>query len=265
MIPLTEFHCHTTFCDGNNTPAEMARAAFDAGLVKLGFSGHSHTPFDESYCMTVAGTVEYRREIERLKAEYTGRLEIFCGVEQDYYADAAADAYDYAIGSVHYIRLGEEYFPMDEGNENLQRAADRYFGGDLRGVLEAYYDTVADVVNKTDCDIIGHFDLPTKYNEFTPVFDVNADWYRKAWQRAARRLLKTGVPFEINTGAIARGRRRTPYPSEEILAFLADHGGRCVLSGDAHTAGSICYGFCESLALAARVGIPIEYPPKFGI
>ena len=37
-------HCHTSLCDGQNTPAEMAAAAFAQGVKVLGFSGHSHTP-----------------------------------------------------------------------------------------------------------------------------------------------------------------------------------------------------------------------------
>ena len=38
------YHTHTTFCDGKNTPMEMAEAALRQGLTALGFSGPLHGP-----------------------------------------------------------------------------------------------------------------------------------------------------------------------------------------------------------------------------
>jgi histidinol-phosphatase (PHP family) len=77
-----DFHVHTTFCDGAEAPEAMVRAALEQGLSAVGFSGHSHTAFDESWCMSVAGTARYRAELARLKREYAGRIAVFCGVEQ---------------------------------------------------------------------------------------------------------------------------------------------------------------------------------------
>ena len=63
---LTNFHTHTTFCDGQNTPEEMVLAAIEKGFSALGFSGHGYTTFDTSYCIT--DTDGYCREIKRLQA-----------------------------------------------------------------------------------------------------------------------------------------------------------------------------------------------------
>ena len=49
-------HCHTNLCDGKNTPEEMANAAILQGVKVLGLSGHSHTPHDDSYCMSRENT-----------------------------------------------------------------------------------------------------------------------------------------------------------------------------------------------------------------
>ena len=35
-----DFHTHTTFCDGKNTPEEMVLAAIEKGMPRIGFSGH---------------------------------------------------------------------------------------------------------------------------------------------------------------------------------------------------------------------------------
>ena len=52
-------HSHTTYCDGKNSPEEMALAAMDRGFDVFGFSGHSYTAFDESYCMSRSMTDAY--------------------------------------------------------------------------------------------------------------------------------------------------------------------------------------------------------------
>ena len=52
-------HTHTTYCDGNNSIPEMIRSAVEKDFDVLGFSGHSFTSFDKSYCMSEEGTKEY--------------------------------------------------------------------------------------------------------------------------------------------------------------------------------------------------------------
>ena len=41
-----DFHTHTTFCDGKNTPRQMVESAFRKGLTDFGISGHG----DYSFC-----------------------------------------------------------------------------------------------------------------------------------------------------------------------------------------------------------------------
>ncbi len=256
----TDYHMHTAFCDGKNTAEEMVCAAIEAGLTRIGFSGHSHTPFDESYCMSVENTAAYREEIARLKEKYRGRIEILCGVEQDYYSDMPTDGYDYVIGSVHYLKFGDDYIPVDEGNQNLRRAAEQYCGGDILSVCERYYETVAGVEEKTDCEIIGHFDLISKYNEAEQIFNEHSARYVAAWQAAADRLLRSDALFEPNTGAISRGCRKKPYPSEDILAYLAAHNARVIRSSDSHSANTICFGFSELDGLINKFGLTLAEP-----
>ena len=89
---------------------------------------------------------------------------------------------------------------MDESPELLRAAAEKHFHGDLYALIEEYYRTLARVVEKTGADIIGHFDLISKFNEGGALFDEAAPRYLAAAQKAADILLKTGRPFEINTG-----------------------------------------------------------------
>lgn len=240
-----DYHMHTTFCDGNNSAEEMVHAAMEKGMTEIGFSGHSHTPFDESWCMSVENTERYRQEIARLREKYAGQISILCGVEQDFYSDMPTDGYDYVIGSVHYMCVDGDYIPVDESAEILRQAAQRYFGGDLYALAETYFTAVGQVWEKTGCDIIGHFDLITKFNEGGCVFDESHPRYVKAWQAAADRLLQGNALFEINTGAVSQGYRTTPYPAAPIREYLAERGARFILSSDSHNTGSLCFGFDE--------------------
>ena len=80
---LEDFHLHTTFSDGKNTPEEMIRAALDMGMKRIGISDHAPTPCGESYCIARDRVTEYRETVNALKEKYRGRIDVLCGIEQD--------------------------------------------------------------------------------------------------------------------------------------------------------------------------------------
>lgn len=241
----TDLHMHTSYCDGNNSPEDMIKSAIKKGFNCVGISGHSYTCFDESYCMSRENTEKYKKDISWLKRKYSKKISVLCGIEQDYYSEEPAKDYDYIIGSVHYLKIGESFIPVDESADILKETVNKYFNGDIYSLCELYFDTVSDVVTKTNASIIGHFDLITKFNEKEKLIDENNPRYISAWQKCADILLKTEKVFEINTGAISRGYRTTPYPSETIIKYIRNKGGRFLLSSDAHSAENIGYKFSE--------------------
>ena len=247
---MTDYHVHTTFSDGKNTPEEMVLAAMGRGMTAIGFTDHSYTAFDESYCIPRGKTAEYRAAIRALQDQYAGKLRVLCGLEQDLYAAEPAAGFDYVIGSVHYMRFGEDYVPVDEGADLLRAAAERYCGGDLYRVAETYFATVARVAEQTGCDLIGHFDLIAKFNEDGSLFDESDPRYKNAAMEALDRLLAAKKPFEINTGAMSRGYRTTPYPARPWMEYIRARGGRLVLSGDSHSADTLCWEFDRFASLA---------------
>ena len=238
-----DLHTHTIYCDGKNTPEEMVQAALKKGLQCLGFSGHGYAPYDTDCCMSVEGAAAYRAEIAALREKYAGRIRILCGVEQDYWSEEPTDPYDYVIGSVHYVKAGGELCCVDNTPDIQRAAVEKQFGGDWYAFAEAYFATVADVVNKTRCQIIGHFDLVSKFNEKERFFDESHPRYIAAWCAALDALLPYGVPFEINTGAMSRLWRTTAYPTADMSEYIRDHGGRLLLSSDSHSDQTLCYAF----------------------
>lgn len=242
-MELCDKHVHTIFSDGKNTPEEVVLEAIARKMEVLGFSDHSYTAFDENWCMKKEDIPLYRACIAELRARYAGRIKILCGIEQDFYSEEPTEGYDYVIGSVHYLRAGEEHIPVDESPEILRAAAEKHFGGDIYALIEEYYRTVARVVEKTGADIIGHFDLITKFNEGGALFDEADPRYLAASRGAADALLRTGRPFEINTGAISRGYRTAPYPSIALRDHIRQKGGSFVLSSDSHAKETLCFKF----------------------
>lgn len=236
---MKDFHVHTSFSDGKNTPEEVVLSAISMGLTELGFSDHSYTSYDESCCIPKDRVSEYRDTVVALREKYRGKIKIYCGIEQDYYSDWDAVGFDYIIGSVHAVKLGERYLNVDESAEVQKQAVTEFFGGDYYAFAELYFETVADVVEKTHADIIGHFDLVSKFS----LFDESDPRYVSSWKKAVDRLIPYGKPFEINTGAISRGYRTVPYPNPDMIAYIREKGGRFILSSDSHQADTLCYAF----------------------
>ena len=247
------FHTHSVFCDGNDTPAVMAAAAVQKGLTHLGFTGHSFLPFDP--CGIPDEKLDaYHAGVLAERERYGDALRIFLGIEQDYFSGKRRDGYDYAIGSVHFIRCGEEHLCVDRSAEETRRIIDTYFSGDPYAYAERYFALVGDVLRVTGGDIVGHFDLLRKFDEEGSVFDESHPRYRAAVAAALDRLAEDGAIFEINTGAIARGYRRTPYPSRRILEEIRARGCGIIINSDCHNAPDLDCAYGQAVELAKSAG-----------
>ena len=239
-MSFSDIHVHSVYCDGKDTPEELVLEAIKKNMDKIGFSSHSYTFFDESYCMRKEKIQDYKNEISYLKEKYKDKIEILCGIEQDFYSDEPCDDYDYVIGSVHYLKIGDKYIEIDSTKEEFIKAVKTYYGGDFYKLTEDYFATVAKIKN---ADIIGHFDLVTKFNEGYCLFDEKDERYVNAYKKALDILLSENVIFEINTGVIARGYKSHPYPSKEILDYIKKNGGRTILSSDSHSKEMLMFEF----------------------
>ena len=291
----------------------MVETAIAKGFDTLGFSGHSYTSYDQC-CMSPDNTRKYKAEISRLKTRYAGRIKILCGIEQDFGSDYTTDDYDYAIGSVHAVfkecspsqlesirsegypsgvilaepgnadpevqdaakddRCGVYYY-VDWEKETMHWAIDRLYGGDSLALAEDYFASVAQFADDPACQIVGHFDLLTKFEEQVaengdvvgvdgrgngeirvpePLFDARHPRYLDAAGNAIFALAGAHKIFEINTGAMAKGYRTEPYPGGRLLELILQAGGRITVNSDCHAAGKLDYGFAEAFDLARGIG-----------
>lgn len=242
MIP-SNYHTHTCFCDGRHTPDELAQEAIRLGCRELGFSGHSYTPFDGSYCMTQEGTLAYIDAVKAAQTKYRDQIKIYLGIELDYYAQIDLKPYEYRIGAVHYVKKDGCYLPVDHDKEMFIANVHRFYGGDYYSFAEDYYALVADVYRKTDCRIVAHFDLITKFNRDQALFDPQHPRYRAAADRALDALMTAPVTLEVNMGAMTRGYQDQPYPDKEILHKWLAAGKPIMYASDCHDARNLLYGY----------------------
>lgn len=249
----SNYHTHTTWCDGKDTPRRVIQAAIARGFGAIGFSSHAMLPeASEDWVLTSGKAPRYAREIRQLATEFQGRIKVLCGVEADYVpgradpdrATYAAISPDYIIGSVHFVVAGDgAHVPVDHSPELLADGIRDHFAGSAEAFVRAYYRQQREMVRNFDFDVVGHLDLVRKFNARHPYFDERADWYREEIGKTATAVAKSGKLAEVNTGAISRGWMDDAYPSAEFRAMLRERGVRFVLNSDAHAAEAIDCAF----------------------
>ena len=250
---LANYHTHTTFCDGKNTAEEVVLTAVEKGFDALGFSSHGASPR-----YGLRDTVEYRREITRLKEKYKDKIQIYVGIEEDASILMERGEFDYLIGSMHYICKEGKYYPIDSNPERFAECL-ALFGGDELTFAENYYESYCRYIKSRRPDIVAHFDLITKFDEVGASNFFSDERYMAASERYMQLAAENDVIFEVNTGAISRGYRSSPYPHERLLHVLKQCGGKVMLNSDSHAADTLDCFFAEAAAMLRDVGFKHRY------
>jgi len=221
------YHTHTTFCDGSDTAEAVVQEALQKGFTHLGFSGH----MDPGVSMDYAA---YAQEICRLQAAYRDQIDILRGAELDNVYDPSCVAgAEYTIGSTHFVPVpGSSVWSTPaafgthrEGSENwdligvdgdislLHDQCRQYYGSDFYALSADYYRFEAMVAARLHPSFIGHFDLITRFNDLARAdgghfLDETSERYLLPARQAMEALVPYGLPFEINCGAVNRGRKK---------------------------------------------------------
>ena len=266
----TNYHQHTTWCDGRDGVEAMILAAIDRAFDEIGFSSHARLPTIEPGNLTPATAEGYAREVRELGRKYAPRISVRLGVEADYVAGEttpergryAGLGVEYVIGSVHWVRAGDGGLVcVDDTPERLAEGVALHFGGDARAFVRAYFAQEREMALAFDFDVIGHPDLVRKFNGALALFDEADDWYREELHLAADAFAASGKIVEVNTGAIARGWMDDAYPSPEFRRLLRERGARFLLGSDAHSVDQLDCAF-ERFAPQERFlpFLPLAFP-----
>lgn len=254
---LSNLHTHSVFSDGANTMEEIVLQAIANGFVSIGFSDHSHTDNLAEYCMKKGSIQGYLKEIDCLKDKYGDRIEIYRGIEWDsdtYLPEYDGVSFDYVIGSVHYFKTANGNFYDVDYHPDILRGAMIQNSLSAQDLVKIYFDLVGEMTASLKPDIIGHLDLITKFNRQMNLFDESSGWYLDIVGDILGEIRNAGSIVEVNTGAIARGLKDKPYPSEYILKEMVIHEIPVTISSDSHHIDTLdCY-FDESLEILKNIG-----------
>jgi histidinol-phosphatase (PHP family) len=249
MLIPHDYHLHSNFsCDGHATIREQCASAIASGIPEIGFTEHYDLHPLES-CRDWLRLDEWAAEIDRARAEFTGRLSVRAGIEigEPHLFQPEAQAmlqrypFDYAIGSLHFVGdqtvFAEAYF---------QRPADEAY--------RLYFEELERMTRLGSFDVLGHLDVIIRtacriYGEYHP------RQYEAYIRPVLRNCIERGIALDIN----ARGRRgsaRRLSPDVEILTWYAEMGGeRVTLGSDAHRSDEVGRDLDVALGAARAAGL----------
>ncbi len=244
-----DYHMHTPLCrHAVGEPGEYARHALDAGLAEIGFSDHSPMPRDDfdNWRMYAGQLDEYVAKVRQAQKDFP-QLTIRLALEVDYLPGnedwirslAARHAWDYFIGSVHYVSDSWAIDDPQKLSEWKHRNPDE--------VWTAYFDRLTMAAESGLFQIIGHADLPKKFGH-RPSSDCTG-LYEKFLGAAKTH----DCAIELNTAGLRKDCREI-YPSRRILELAFEKGVAITFGSDAHAPGEVGMNFTEAIQLAHGVG-----------
>ena len=251
-MALACIHTHTNFCDGSDDIETCCRVAHNKGLYSLGFSSHApvtkKTGFRTNWHMPDEKFETYVEEVLAAKKRWAGKLTIFLGLEVDFIPGIMGPAdkdyremgLDFIIGAAHYvIPPNGEPFTVDDSVEKVSLGIKEGYGGDADGMVEAYFNSQQAMILAGGFDLLAHPDSVKKNNSGDRFFSEKADYYQKKTASLAALMAGTGIPAEVNTGGLNRGKINDCYPSLFFLSYFREHGVPMVINADAHKAADI--------------------------
>ncbi len=251
---LQDLHTHSLYDDGTASLEQMIHAAMERGLSAIGLSGHSPIASEPGWTISEEQLPAYLQNVAELQEAYRDKITVFRAIEYDSRSNLDLSDFDYVIGSIHATITSEGSFDADNTIDIAEAGISKYFAGDSDAAAKHYFSQYAQLADNPEVDVIGHFDLVTKFNEIRPIYDSQSKVYLQAAADAMEMLVRAGKVFEVNTGAISRKYRTVPYPAEKLLNLLRELGGKVCFSSDAHFSGAVGYAFDRAFALVQSCG-----------
>ncbi len=266
------------FCDhAEGSLRSILTAAVDAGFQTFGVS--EHAPRGASRFLypeeirrgwdagkIAADFMNYRAMLPTLVQEFADRLIVLKGFEAEVvptasyvgrmraYRESRAPsgdpAFDYCVGSVHYVR--EEQI---DGEVKEYLKAVEVCGG-LEPFIVEYYRTVAEMIVALRPDVVGHLDLVTKKAReggfALEAFETPR--IRAAADLALEACRETGVILDLNTAGWRKG-LPNPYPAPWLVRRAAEMNVPFCFGDDSHRASEVGMGLAEARLYLLNHGV----------
>ncbi len=256
-------HTHSTYSDGKSLMEDTVEEAIRQGMHTLGFSDHSSVPFESRVSIPMDKNEEYVNHLKELKIKYKDQIDILSSMEMEFIPGIVVDfqkmkrdfGLDYLIGSVHLVGKSPDTLWFIDGKsiEPYDEGLKKYFGGDIKKGVRAYFDQENEMIETEKFDIIGHFDK-VKMNARGRYFQEEEKWYRDMVLETLDLIKQHDLIVEINTRGLYKQRYNGFYPSEWLLPRMKEMNIPVVISSDAHQYWELTYFFKEAEEALRAVG-----------
>lgn len=255
------FHSHSRFDDGQEELEAYMESALTKNFQVFGFSAHAPVNFETDWTMPLESFEEYIDTTKFLKEKYKDKIEIYTGLETDYYPGCTdwrrKKGIEYTIGAVHFL-LDEQtgkYLPLDGTREEFEETLEYGFRNDIHALFKAYFSQIREMLMKMPPNIVAHLDVIRKNNSGNTFFDEDDKVYREEVLKTLDIISLTNTIVEVNTGGISRGYVSTPYPSIWVLEACRDMDIPIMVNSDSHHPDSIDFYYDEAYAILKSIGI----------
>lgn len=262
MSNLTNYHSHTSYCDGHAPMGEFIEEAIRQGFTSYGISSHAPLPFPTRWTMEKTDMSAYLADFAALKSKHQHQIEMYVGLEIDYLdkdSNPATDYFqqlplDYRIGSVHLLTdEAGEVVDVDCNVDKFKEKLANHFHNDLKSVVLAYYHKTMLMVEQGGFDIIGHMDK-IAFNASACQPDVMQQaWYKESVNDLLNLIAQKGTMVEINSKAYHK--LGVFYPNEKKFALLKERNIPVLVNSDSHYPMLVNDGRKEALEALKHSGI----------
>lgn len=254
----TNYHTHTSRCGhAIGTDEEYVQAAIQAGFRKLGFSDHAayNTPQPRER-MNITQVDDYYQSIRSLQEQYKDQIDIYLGMEIEYYPTEWETITKYRK-ELDYVILGQHNLSIDK---------DSAYEITTPQQLHQYVDCIEEACKHYMCDYIAHPDVALwSY----PQID---DSVRQAANRIADLSLYYDIPLEINCGSGVRTGLKTykdgtryAYPTRTFFEIFAQKQCPIIIGLDIHNPEYFLTDKYLNRALSVVEGLPLNIQTDYDL
>ncbi len=235
---LTDYHVHLrpdedgTAAADYFTEANVDRyleAAAEAGVAELGVSEHIHRFTQSLEIWEHPFWVEQAQDDLGAYCDFVAETPLKLGIEMDFVVGREdriasvldSQAFDYVVGSVHFVREHAVDWDVYDVWERI---------GDPDRVWRLYFETLAEAAATGLYDILAHPDLVKVWGPERPVPARDPRFY---YEPAVEAIADSGVAVEISTAGWRKPVDEL-YPSQAFAEMCIDAGAVFALSSDAH-------------------------------
>jgi len=256
----SNYHTHSTYCDGKNSLDEIIEAA--AGHVfSLGFSSHAPTPFDKAWSMKRELFAAYQEHVQILKWK-NERLQFDAGLEVDFIPGVISpsdfsEKLDYTIGSIHFVDSFPDGEPWEiDGPETVfEKGLELIFNGDIEKAVRRYFTLTRQMIVEAKPTIVGHLDKIKMQNRNRSFFSESESWYKDEIMETLLVIRGSDSIVEVNTRGLYKQRTSDTYPSRWVLEQIRNLKIPITLSSDAHRSEELTAQFGETAQQLLSIGM----------